>query len=220
MEIKFLTIVFTAVAIGVQCRSVELSNIKDLDEEAPANMSEQLRELIASYEKNFAKLVGFAIKLSRDKDNDRREIQFLNQLSSLIDQLTREQSKMNSMYANLDNETNFILQTPNNKPTMTSVNNVKDLIDYMKEIDIIYQDEDVTDEHIRIKRAAEGNKETASFTEERMTNMLNDIQHQLMQIYECLDKLCKKHHLTSTIISEETSNENIFPIGQSKKSIA
>lgn len=56
------------------------------------------------------------------------------------------------MYAKLDNDTNSILQTPNNKPTMTSVNNVKDLIDYMKEIDIIYQDGDITDEHIRISK--------------------------------------------------------------------
>lgn len=59
------------------------------------------------------------------------------------------------MYAKLDNDTNSTLQTPNNKPTMTSVNNVKDLIDYMKEIDIVYQDGDITDEHIRISKYQE-----------------------------------------------------------------
>jgi len=80
------------------------------------------------------------------------QIRFLNQLGSLIDQLTREQSKVRSMYAKLDNGTNSILQTPNIKSTMTSVNNVKDLIDYMKEIDIVYQDGDITDEHIRISK--------------------------------------------------------------------
>lgn len=59
------------------------------------------------------------------------------------------------MYAKLDNDTNYILQTLNNKPTITSVNNVKDLIDYMKEIDIVYQDGDITDEHIRISKYPE-----------------------------------------------------------------
>lgn len=77
------------------------------------------------------------------------QIQFLDQLSLLIDKLTR---KMRSMYAKLDNNTNSILQTPNNKATIMSVNNVKDLIDYMKEIDIVYQNGDITDEHIRISK--------------------------------------------------------------------
>ncbi|KAM0731516.1 hypothetical protein ACS0PU_002576 [Formica fusca] len=203
MEMKYLVILFTAVTIGAQSRSVAPSNVGDTDEEASINMPEQLKELITSYEKNFAKLINSAIKISRDKDNNKREIQFLNELSSLIDQLTREQSKMRNMYAKLDNDTNYILQTLNNKPTITSVNNVKDLIDYMKEIDIVYQDGDITDEHIRIKRAAEGYKETTSAMLEEMINTLIDIQRHLMQIQKCLDKLCKKHHLTSTITSKE-----------------
>lgn len=37
-------------------------------------MPEQLKELITSYEKNFAKLVNFAIKISRDKDNNKQEV--------------------------------------------------------------------------------------------------------------------------------------------------
>lgn len=81
------------------------------------------------------------------------QIQFLDQLSLLIDELIREQLKLRSIYAKLDNNTNFILQAPNNKATIMSVNNVKDLIDYMKEIDIVYQNGDITDdEHIRISK--------------------------------------------------------------------
>lgn len=76
----------------------------------------------------------------------------MKELSSLIEQHVQEQLEMRSIYTKLDNDTDSILQTPNNKPTTRSVNNVKDLIDYMKEIDIVYQDGDITDEHIRISK--------------------------------------------------------------------
>ncbi|XP_024893108.1 uncharacterized protein LOC112468233 isoform X2 [Temnothorax curvispinosus] len=128
--------------------------------------------------------------MSKNKDNNKREIQFLNQLSSLIEQLVKEQSKAPS-----DNPT---IKNVNN-----NVNNVEDLINTMKEIDIVYQDGEITDEHIRIKRAAEGYKRAASFaTEKRMTSTLIDIQRQMVQIRKYLDKLCKKHHPTSTAILE------------------
>ncbi|KAL6428771.1 hypothetical protein ACFW04_007973 [Cataglyphis niger] len=220
MEIMFLVIVFTAIVTGAQSRSVAPSNVGDTGDEIPVNMPvnmEQLKELITSYEKNVAKLINFiTVKISRDKDNTKREIQFLDQLSLLVDELTREQLKMRSIYAKLNNNTNFILQAPNNKATIMSVNNVKDLIDYMKEIDIVYQNGDVTDEHIRIKRAAEEYNKTISFTMlEEIINTLIDIQHHLTEIQKCLDKICKKHHLTSTIPSEEISNDDV--LNQAKK---
>ncbi|KMQ97238.1 ef-hand calcium-binding domain-containing protein 1, partial [Lasius niger] len=205
-----LVIVFIAFAIRAQCRSVELSDeLRFTGEEAAANTPEQPRELITSYERTFGKLINFAEKISADKDNNERKIQFLKELGSLIEQHVQEQPEMRSMYTKLDNDTDSILQTSNNKPTTRSMNNVKDLIDYTKEIDIVYQDGDITDEHIRIKRAA-GYKENASFAtlEERMTNMLIDIQHQLIQVQKCLDKLCKKHHLTLMNTSEEISDDN------------
>ncbi|XP_011687898.1 PREDICTED: uncharacterized protein LOC105450025 isoform X2 [Wasmannia auropunctata] len=233
---KVFVIIFAAFAIGAQCRS--LSNTKDIEKESaayveahrsarvhrdtskqdapnwiesivsrnslnstgeriPVNTLEQLKELIASYEDNFGKLVNFAIKMSKNKDNNEREIQFLKQLSSLVEQLVQEQSKALS-----------------NNP-MVNVNNVKDLIDTMKEIDIVYQDGEITDEHIRIKRAVDGYKRAASL-EERMTNMLIDIQRQVVQIRKYLDKLCKKHP-TSMSILEVNPDDDIFPVGQTNK---
>ncbi|XP_024893107.1 uncharacterized protein LOC112468233 isoform X1 [Temnothorax curvispinosus] len=145
--------------------------------------------------------------MSKNKDNNKREIQFLNQLSSLIEQLVKEQSKVRNVHAKFDNDTSAILQAPSDNPTIknvnNNVNNVEDLINTMKEIDIVYQDGEITDEHIRIKRAAEGYKRAASFaTEKRMTSTLIDIQRQMVQIRKYLDKLCKKHHPTSTAILE------------------
>ncbi|KYN21174.1 hypothetical protein ALC57_06444 [Trachymyrmex cornetzi] len=175
------------------------------DETIPVNTPKQLKELIAAYEENFGKLINFAIKISDNKDNNKREIQFLKHkfLSSIIGQLVQEQSRV--MHAKLNN-TDSILQTLN------KVNNVKDLINTIKEIDIVYQDEEITDEHVRIKRAA-----TLTTSEERMTNMLIDIQRQVVQIRKYLDKLCKKHHPTSTTILEVNSDVDISPVGQPNK---
>ncbi|XP_011687900.1 PREDICTED: uncharacterized protein LOC105450025 isoform X3 [Wasmannia auropunctata] len=209
---KVFVIIFAAFAIGAQCRS--LSNTKDIGERIPVNTLEQLKELIASYEDNFGKLVNFAIKMSKNKDNNEREIQFLKQLSSLVEQLVQEQSKVRDMHAELDNDTDSTLQALSNNP-MVNVNNVKDLIDTMKEIDIVYQDGEITDEHIRIKRAVDGYKRAASL-EERMTNMLIDIQRQVVQIRKYLDKLCKKHP-TSMSILEVNPDDDIFPVGQTNK---
>ncbi|XP_077272675.1 uncharacterized protein LOC143903125 isoform X2 [Temnothorax americanus] len=178
--------------------------MRDTGEKISVNTPEQLKELIALYEENFEKLINFAIKMSKNKDNNKREIQFLNQLSSLIEQLVKEQSK-----------------APSDNPTMknvnNNVNNVEDLINTMKEIDIVYQDGEITEEHIRIKRAAEGYKRAASFaTEERMTSTLIDIQRQVVQIRKYLDKLCKKHHPTSTAILEVNPDDDTSSIDQPK----
>ncbi|KAL6255057.1 hypothetical protein P5V15_013390 [Pogonomyrmex californicus] len=213
MKMKFFVIIFACFTIGAHCRSFTFSNVRDADEKISINTPEQLKELITWYEENFAKLIKFAIKISKNKDNNKQEIQFLNQLSSLIEQLVQEEFKERGMYAKLDNDTDSIIQATNNSPTVKNVNNVKDLINTMKEIDIVYQDGEITDEHIRIKRAAEGYKKTAT-SEERMTNTLLDIQRQVVQIRKYLDKLCKKHHSTSTTILEENSDDDIFPVDQ------
>jgi len=55
------------------------------------------------------------------------------------------------MYTNLDNVTDSILQIASSK-SMINVNDLKDLINIIKEIHIIYQDGKVTDEHIRISK--------------------------------------------------------------------
>lgn len=55
------------------------------------------------------------------------------------------------MYITFSNDTDSILQTLNNK-AIESVTDMKDMIDTMKEIDIVYQDGDITDEHIRISK--------------------------------------------------------------------
>lgn len=44
------------------------------------------------------------------------------------------------------NNTDSILQA------LYNVNNVKDLINTIKEIDTVYQDEEITDEHVRISK--------------------------------------------------------------------
>jgi len=44
------------------------------DEKVPINTPEQLKELIALYEENFGKLVNFAIKMSKNKDYNKREV--------------------------------------------------------------------------------------------------------------------------------------------------
>lgn len=84
------------------------------------------------------------------------QIQFLNQLFSLIEQFVQEQSKMKNVHSKLDNDADSILQvaSSNNsiKDINNNVNNVKDLINTMKEIDIVYQDGEITDEHIRISK--------------------------------------------------------------------
>ncbi|XP_071572417.1 LOW QUALITY PROTEIN: uncharacterized protein [Temnothorax nylanderi] len=259
MKMKFFVIIFVVFAVGAQCRSVTLSNVRDTGricmfhvrviywklnihaqrlllkrikntvcvdslnlagEKISINTPEQLKELIALYEENFGKLINFAIKMSKNKDNNKREIQFLNQLSSLIEQLVKEQSKVRNVHAKFDNDTNAILQASSDNPMKNvnnNVNNVEDLINTMKEIDIVYQDGEITDEHIRIKRAAEGYKRAASFaTEERMTSMLIDIQRQVVQIRKYLDKLCKKHHPTSTAILEVNSDDDTSSIDQPK----
>lgn len=53
--------------------------------------------------------------------------------------------------ARLENDTD--LQELNNKPTMRNVYNVKDLINTIKEIDIVYQNGEISDEHIRISKS-------------------------------------------------------------------
>jgi len=55
------------------------------------------------------------------------------------------------MYAKFNNDTDSISQTSSNKSAMRNVYNVKDLINTIKEIDIVYQNE-ITDEHIRISK--------------------------------------------------------------------
>lgn len=59
------------------------------------------------------------------------------------------------MYVTFSNDTDSILQTLNNKSMIKSVNNMKDIIDIMKEIDIVYQDGDIADKHIRISKSFE-----------------------------------------------------------------
>ncbi|XP_036144331.1 uncharacterized protein LOC105832781 [Monomorium pharaonis] len=196
MKLKYFTIIIAIFVIRAQSRSVTLSSVKDADERIFINTPEQLKELIAWYKENFGKLVNFAIKMSKNKDNNKQEIQFLKQLSSLIEQLTQEQ-----------------LKAPSNNPTMNNVNDVKDLINIMNEIDIVYQDGDISDEHIRIKRAAEGYKKAASIamSDERMTNILIDIQRQVVQIRKYLDKLCKKHHPVATTL-EVNPDDDLFPV--------
>ncbi|KYN07174.1 hypothetical protein ALC62_01840 [Cyphomyrmex costatus] len=164
---------------------------------------DQLKELIASYEENFEKLINFAVKISENETNNKREIQFLKQLSSVIEQLVQEQSRI--MHVKFNN-TDSILQALNN------VNSVKDLINTIKEIDTVYPDGEITDKHIRIKRAA-----TFATSEEWMNNMLIDIQRQVVQIRKYLDKLCKKHHPTSTTILEVNSGVDISPVDQPNK---
>jgi hypothetical protein len=75
----------------------------------------------------------------------------LNQLGLLIEQIIKEQSKVRNMYTNLDNVTDSVLQIASSK-SMINVNDLKDLISIIKEINIIYQDGKVTDEHIRISK--------------------------------------------------------------------
>ncbi|XP_011872855.1 PREDICTED: uncharacterized protein LOC105564792 isoform X4 [Vollenhovia emeryi] len=168
------------------------------NEEIPVNTPEQLKELVALYEENFEKLVNFAIKMGKNEDDNKQKIQFLNQLSSLIEQLVQGQSR-----ASMRNVNN-------------NVDNVKELINMMKKIDIVSQDGEITDEHIRIKRAAEGYEAASFATEERMTNELIDIQRQVAQIRKYLDKLCKKHP-TSTAIFEVNSDDDISSIEQLNK---
>ncbi|XP_029167975.1 uncharacterized protein LOC114938275 [Nylanderia fulva] len=94
MEMKFLVILFAAVIIGAQCRSIDLSDVGLVGGEGQVatNMPEQLKELMTSYEKNFGKLLNVSVKINEDKDNNEQGIQFLNQLSSLMTQLDSEQS--------------------------------------------------------------------------------------------------------------------------------
>ncbi|KYM89934.1 EF-hand calcium-binding domain-containing protein 1 [Atta colombica] len=120
------------------------------DETISVNKPEQLKELIAAYEVNL-------------------------QLSSIIEQLVQEQSRIKN---DKFNNTDSTLQALNN------VNNIKGLINTIKEIDT--QDEEITNEHVRIKRAV-----TFATSEEWMTNMLIDIQRQVVHIRKYLDKLCK-----------------------------
>ncbi|XP_018059100.1 PREDICTED: uncharacterized protein LOC108694247 [Atta colombica] len=152
MKMKFFIITFAAFAIEAQCRSLTLSSVREADETISVNKPEQLKELIAAYEK-----------------------QFLKQLSSIIEQLVQEQSRIKN---DKFNNTDSTLQALNN------VNNIKGLINTIKEIDT--QDEEITNEHVRIKRAV-----TFATSEEWMTNMLIDIQRQVVHIRKYLDKLCK-----------------------------
>lgn len=61
---------------------------------------------------------------------------------------------MKNVHAKLDNDADSILQVASNNPirNINNVNNVKDLINTIKEIDIVYQDGEITDEHIRISK--------------------------------------------------------------------
>ncbi|XP_012219771.1 uncharacterized protein [Linepithema humile] len=216
MKIKFLVIIFATIIIAAQCRSVTPPNAGDVDEKTLVNTPKQLKELISSYEEYFAKLINFVLKISKNKDNNEQEIQFLNRLTLLIEEITKDLSKVKNMHAKLDNDTDSTLQASSSKPTMRNVYNVKDLINTIKEIDIVYQNGEITDEHIRIKRATEGYKDVLSFatSEEQISDML-DIQRQLLQIRKCLDKLCKKHHLTIT--SEVNSDNDISSVSESNK---
>ncbi|XP_012061178.1 PREDICTED: uncharacterized protein LOC105624422 [Atta cephalotes] len=206
MKMKFFIITFAAFAIEAQCRSLTLSSVREADESISVNTPEQLKELIAAYEVNFGKLINFAIKISENKDNKQSSIirctkQFLKQLSSIIEQLVQEQSRIKNDKLN---NTDSTLQALNN------VNNIKGLINTIKEIDT--QDEEITNEHVRIKRAV-----TFATSEEWMTNMLIDIQRQVVHIRKYLDKLCKKHHPTATTILEMNSDVDISPVDQSNK---
>ncbi|KYN45153.1 hypothetical protein ALC56_00403 [Trachymyrmex septentrionalis] len=195
---RILLFVALLVAVAVALPAPQLQ-----DETISVNSPEQLKELIAAYEVNFGKLINYAIKISENKDRYKHETQFLKQLSSIIEQLVQEQSRV--MHDKLNNTNSMPLQALNN------VNNIKDLINSIKEIDTVYQDEEITDEHVRIKRA------TFATSEEWMTNMLIDIQRQVVHIRKYLDKLCKKHHPTSTTILEVNSDVDISPVGQPNK---
>ncbi|XP_020278173.1 uncharacterized protein LOC109851949 [Pseudomyrmex gracilis] len=217
---KFLALIIAAVVIGTHCHSVTstISSARDADETASANTLEQLKELIVSCEKNFVKLLNFGLKLRKTKNHSKQEIQFLNQLEPIIDRLVKEQSKVKLIYVTFSNDTDSILQALNNKSVIKSINNMKDIIDTMKNIDIVYQDGDITDKHIRIKRGSEGYNEAAGFaSKERMTNMLLNIQNQVTQIKKYLDKLCKKHHVT--LIPKVNFNDDNSTVNQPNKSI-
>ncbi|KAL0124695.1 hypothetical protein PUN28_006504 [Cardiocondyla obscurior] len=198
---KIFVIIFVTCAITARCRSVALTNEENTaGEKNFVNTPEQLKKLITLYEENFGRLVNFVYKMSRNKDSNKQEnqhtIQLLNQLSSFIAELVEEQSK--AINSDLSMKIN-------------DINNIQDLINIIKEIDIVYQDGEITGEHVRIKRAAEGYKSAASFaTEERMTNVLIDIQHQVVQIRKHLDKLCKKHYSTSAANFEVNPGDDIF----------
>jgi len=60
---------------------------------------------------------------------------------------------MRDMRTKIDNDTDSILQALSNNPMVRNANNIKDLINIMKEIDIVYQNGgEITDEHIRISK--------------------------------------------------------------------
>lgn len=69
------------------------------------------------------------------------------------------------MHTKLD-DADFILQATSNNPTVKNADNVKDLMNTMKEIDIVYQDGEITDEHIRISKHSKIFVEILSYVKE------------------------------------------------------
>ncbi|XP_014484121.1 PREDICTED: uncharacterized protein LOC106749311 [Dinoponera quadriceps] len=201
--------------------SVSVNFVNSTIQKTPANIPQRLKDLIASYEENVAKLVKHARGMCKNKNDNHREINFQTQLGSLVERVVKDQSKVRNAYAKLGNVTDSTLQVSTKKLTMENLNNLRNLFDTMRELDIIYQDGEITDEHIRIKRTNErGYKGPASDREERIIHTLFNIQRQLTQIRKYLDKLCKKHHATWTTTTEVVNNvssvdqQNKIPIIQ------
>lgn len=69
----------------------------------------------------------------------------------LIDQIIKEQSKAANMYINLNNVINSILQRASSK-SINDSNDFKDLIDAVKEINNMYQNDNITNGHIRTSK--------------------------------------------------------------------
>lgn len=60
--------------------------------------------------------------------------------------------KVRNAYAMFGNVTDSALRLPSKAWTIENVNNLRNLLDTVRELDIVYQDGEITDEHIRISK--------------------------------------------------------------------
>ncbi|XP_011152796.2 uncharacterized protein LOC105191237 [Harpegnathos saltator] len=194
--------------------SVSMSLVNSTDQKAPSNIPQRLKDLIASYERNVAKFVEHARRMCEDKNDNQQETHFQTQLGSLVERVVKEQSKVRNAYAKLGNVTDSNLEGASRKLTIKNVNNLRELLDTVEELDIVHQNGEITDEHIRIKRA----NGAASDRQERIIHMLLEVQRQLTQIRKYLDKLCKKHQSTWTTTREINSiNDDAASVDRADK---
>lgn len=77
---------------------------------------------------------------------------FQTQLESLVAHVLKEQSKVRNAYAKLSNFAASTSQVPSKILTIENANNLRDLLDTVKELDVVYQDGEVNDEHVRISK--------------------------------------------------------------------